>query len=74
MFKKIKAFFSNGKVMLVESIVMAVAAAGLLLGGAPLEGIISIIKTVAGAVIAFDAIVTAIAAILGGRKTDAAEK
>lgn len=68
MIDKIKAFLQDKRVMIVESIILVVAAIGLLLGGVSLDSITGLVKTAAGALTAIIAVITFIAAMLGFKK------
>jgi heme O synthase-like polyprenyltransferase len=61
---KIKAFLVNTKVQIVEFVVLAVSATGLILGGVSVDGINSVIQLVGGGITAIGAIITAISALV----------
>lgn len=61
---KIKAFLVNTKVQIVEFVVLAVSATGLILGGVSVDGINSVVQLVGGGITAIGAIITAISALV----------
>lgn len=61
---KIKEFLVNTKVQIVEFVVLAVSATGLILGGVSVDGINSVIQLVGGGITAIGAIITAISALV----------
>lgn len=68
MIDKIKAFLQDKRVMIVESIILVVAAIGLSLGGISVDSITGLVKTTVVALAAIDAVITFIAAMLGFKK------
>lgn len=62
--EKIKSFLVNTKVQIVEFVVLAVSATGLILGGVSVDGINSVVQLVGGGITAIGAIITAISALV----------
>ena len=58
MWEKIKAFFETKTVKIVESVVIAMGAAGLLIGGITIDNIEKIPTVTAGVVVAVEALIT----------------
>lgn len=63
MWNKIKAFFEKKVVKIVEVIIMAVASAGLLIGGVNVETAAKIPAFVSGILMAIEALISFIQAI-----------
>lgn len=66
---KLKSFFQNKVVMIVESVMLIASSVGLSIGGVSAEGITSMVSLGLAALSAVDAILTFIAALL--KKKDA---
>lgn len=66
---KLKSFFQNKVVMIVESVMLIASSIGLSIGGISAEGITSMVSLGLAALSAVDAILTFIAALL--KKKDA---
>lgn len=60
---KIKAFFEKKVVKIVEAVVIAVASAGLIIGGITVETVAKIPAVTGGIIVAIEALITFIQAI-----------
>lgn len=68
MFEKIKAFFETKTVKIVESVVIALGAAGLLIGGLTIDQVEKIPTVTAGVVVAVEALITLIQGLTTKKK------
>ena len=63
MWKKIKAFFELKTVKIIEAVIMALAAAGLIIGGVSIDTIKTVPTVTLGVITALEALITFIQGI-----------